>query len=68
VVFLVGDHAARQRHAVGEVVHAGDFYDVPHFFFGQAEALEAREVFGVAVQGSLGDLDGEVQDGGAALV
>src|SRR5215207_5324300 len=43
------DHAACQRHAVGEVVHARDFYNVPHFLLGQTEALESREVFRVAV-------------------
>src|SRR5215218_4956609 len=68
VILLVGDHATGQRHAVGEVVHTCYFYYIPDFFLGQPEPLEAFEVFRIAIQRALGDLDGEVQDSSAALV
>src|SRR5215218_4297304 len=68
VILLVGDHAASQRHTVGEVVHTCYFYYIPDFFLGQPEPLEAFEVFRIAIQRALGDLDGEVQDSPAALV
>src|SRR5215218_9906017 len=68
VILLVGDHATGQRHSVREVVHACYFYYIPDFFLGQPEGFEAFEVFGVAIQRTLGDLDGEIQDGRAALV
>src|SRR5215212_985251 len=68
VVLLVGDHAARQRHTVGEVIHTCYFYYIPNFLLGQTESLEACEVFRVTIQRSLRDLDCEVQYGRAALV
>src|SRR5829696_3516975 len=68
VILLVGDHATGQRHSVGEVIHTCYFYYIPDFFPGQPESLEAFEVFRIAIQRALGDLDGEVQDSSAALV
>src|SRR5215211_657721 len=68
VILLVGDHATSQRHTVREVIHTCYFYYIPDFFLGQPEPLEAFEVFRIAIQRALGDLDGEVQDSSAALV
>src|SRR5215213_9631141 len=68
VILLVGDHATSQRHTVGEVVHTCYFYYIPDFFLGQPESLEAFEVFRIAIQRALCNLDGEVQDGRAAFV